>query len=94
MIENNGTVPVTLHGVTISSDGNLSHTAYLYGPLESIGNSGYWGRVHCSELPFHNDVGQVVVYRNYKAIIWIQVEVPENTSQVSIRLDYAVGTPG
>lgn len=94
VVENDGTVPVTLHGVTVSSDGNLSYTAYLYGPLESIGNSGYWGQVNCSELPLNNSVDHVVVYRSDKAVVWIQIEAPEDVSQMSIRLDYAIGTPG
>lgn len=91
VVENNGTVPVTLHGVTISSDGNLSYTAYLYGPLESIGNSGYWGQVNCSELPFDNSVDKVIVHERDKAIIWLNLNITEDTTWIRIELGYTVG---
>ncbi len=92
VVSNEGSVPAVLVGAGVESNATVSHEAYLYGPVHSPGDSGYWGHVRPCDLPFPGNVSRVLVYQSGKAIAWIHLEV-EGPAVVTVTLSYDAYEP-
>jgi hypothetical protein len=92
VVDNPGTVPVVVDGAGIHSNSTVSWEAYLYGPVHSPGNSGYWAHVSPCQLPFPGNVSSVTVYRSDKAIVWVHLEV-QAPATVTVTVEHSPYRP-
>ncbi len=91
VVENSGTGPTDLHDVVLDiyspSESEVNISKYFYGPVVSVGRSGFWGHVNGCELPFDGAVTPpITMLPNEKVIVWIEVEIPKNTSVLDLTI--------
>ena len=92
VISNDGTVPAVLTDVVVEGEATGTEV-YVYGPFRSPGNSGVWGNVELSELPFSGDTGLPGndCDPSFKYVVWIKIVVPSASNS---KFAYAISIIG